>query len=97
MRNIFCVESEYEKRLLSILVFLKVEVKNIINNQNQIMQRIENIEKTLNEKSNYSHAELIEMSAIDDCPFPVDVEADLLGFEDKILGDKTFKYKLVCY
>lgn len=59
------------------------------------MERIDNIEKYIQEKSGYSK-DVFELNDMQDCPLPIDTEVDLSVMEDKTLGDKIFQYNLVC-
>lgn len=78
-------------------MFLKVEVKNITNTQNQILQKIENLENHIDGKA-FTHAkEFMDINNdMTDYSLPIDNETDLTAFEDKVLGDQTFKINLVC-
>jgi len=87
-------ELEFEKRALNLLVFLKVKLKNVISSQNQILQRIENIEKYIDGKTNCLK-DVMDINTMDDCPLPINNEVDLTVFEDKTLRDKTFKINLI--
>lgn len=64
-------------------MFLKVEVKNITNTQNQILQKIENLENHIDGKA-FTHAkEFMDINNdMTDYSLPIDNETDLIAFED---------------
>lgn len=78
------------------IAFLKVEIRNIQNNQLVILERLESIQSHLEDqplidKTNSSINELANYQ------FPLDNVVDLNTFEDNISGDQQFRIHLVIY
>lgn len=88
--------NEFEKRVLNLLVYIKVELKSVNNTQHQILERIDCLEKKIEGKANnLNQSDLSEVVDMQDCPLPIDGEVDLSILEDKTLGDRMFKLNLV--
>lgn len=88
--------------MLHRLTFLKFELKRAVNNQREMVQRLEIIEgrlenipshdiSTFNNNNNDGQSSLIDK----DLNIPLDNIIDLEIFEDKISGNKEFRTKLV--
>lgn len=78
------------------IAFLKVEIRQIQNNQLIILERLEAIQSHLDdhpfiEKSNSS------INQLDNYQFPIDNQVDLDTLEDNINGDQQFRTNLVIY
>lgn len=91
---LFVLGNEFEKRVLNLLVYIKVELKSVNNTQHQILERIDCLEKQIEGKANNLN-QSDEVMDMQDCPLPIDGEVDLSNLEDKTLGDRTFKLNLV--
>lgn len=82
-------------------MYFKVELKhisnNITNNYGEVLERIQSIEKYLEDKPKFDEkaANMDINSYISDCPLPITNELDLNTLEDKTLGDQVFKNILV--
>ncbi|KAL5237613.1 hypothetical protein ACI65C_005023 [Semiaphis heraclei] len=94
--------TEFEKEVLHRLTFLKFELKRAVNNQREMVQRLEMIEgrlenipshdvSTFNNNNNGDQSSLIDK----DFNIPLDNIIDLEIFEDKISDNKEFRNKLV--
>jgi len=88
--------------VLHRLTFLKFELKRAVNNQREMVQRLEMIEgrlenipshdvSTFNNNNNGDQSSLIDK----DFNIPLDNIIDLEIFEDKISDNKEFRNKLV--
>lgn len=78
------------------IAFLKVEIRNIQNNQLVILEQLYSIQSHLEDqplidKTNSSINELANYQ------FPIDNVVDLYTFEDNISGDQQFRTHLVIY
>jgi len=82
--------------MLRNVAFLKVELRQIKNNQVSILEQLESIQSHLqvNNKSYYIENNLSN-DDFHDCPLPLDNEVDLNVLEDKLSGDHQFKSRLV--
>lgn len=52
-------------------MYLKVEIKHVVTNQSEILERIQSIEKQLQEKS-YQDSKNVELNYIADYHLPID-------------------------
>lgn len=89
---------EFKKQVLRYMVYFKVELKHtsIISNQNELLERINSIEKILEENPiKHDKACLDDYNYMSDCPLPIENEANLNMLEDKILDNAEFKNNLV--
>ena len=75
-------------------MYLKVEIKHVVTNQSEILERIQSIEKQLQEKS-YQDSKNVELNYIADYHLPIDNEDDLNTLEEKTLDDQELKNNLV--
>ncbi|KAL5238410.1 hypothetical protein ACI65C_005820 [Semiaphis heraclei] len=90
------IGNEFEKRVLNLLVYIKVELKSVNHTQHQILERIDCLEKQIEGKANnLNQSDLSEVIDMQDCPLPIDGEVDLTILEDKALGDRMFKLNLI--
>lgn len=82
--------------MLRNVAFLKVELRQIKNNQVSILEQLESIQSYLqvNNKS-YCIENNLSNDDFHDCPLPLDNEVDLGVLEDKVSGDHQFKSRLV--
>uniref|UniRef100_A0A2S2NE78 DUF4806 domain-containing protein n=1 Tax=Schizaphis graminum TaxID=13262 RepID=A0A2S2NE78_SCHGA len=90
------IGNEFEKRVLNLLVYIKIELKSLNSTQRQISERIECLEKQIDGKANnLNKSDVSDVIDMQDCPLPIDGEVDLTILEDKTLGDKIFKLNLI--
>jgi len=77
------------------MAFLKVELRQIKNNQFSILEQLESMQSHLqiNNKSYIDNN--LSNDDFNDCPLPLDNETDLYMLEDKLSGDQQFKSRLV--
>jgi len=86
--------------VLHRLTFLKFELKRAVNNQREMVQRLEIIEGRLenipsHDISTYNNNNDGQSLIDKDFNIPLDNIIDLEIFEDKISDDKEFRTKLV--
>lgn len=79
---------------MNLLVYLKIELKSVSNNQHLILEKIDCLEKQLNGKVHQN--DLLESNYLQDYQIPIDGDVDFIALEDKILSDKVSKLNLVC-
>jgi len=90
------VDREFQQHMNRNIAFLKLEIRNIQNNQFVILERLESIQSHLEDqplidKTNSSINELANYQ------FPIDNVVDLNTFEDNISGDQQFRTHLVVH
>ncbi|XP_025407077.1 uncharacterized protein LOC112681026 [Sipha flava] len=88
------MDREFQQHMNRNIAFLKVEIRNIQNNQLVILERLDSIQSHLEDqplidKTNSSINELANYQ------FPIDNVVDLYTFEDNISGDQQFRTHLV--
>jgi len=83
--------------MLRNIAFLKVELRQIKDNQVSILEQLESIQSHL-QLNNKSYVENnLSNDDFHDCPLPLDNETDLYVLEDKLSGDHQFKSRLVIF
>ncbi|KAL5237555.1 hypothetical protein ACI65C_004965 [Semiaphis heraclei] len=90
------IDNVFQNNMMRNVAFLKVELRQIKNNQGSILEQLESIQSHLqvNNKSYYTDNNLSN-DDFHDCPLPLDNEVDLSVLEDKLSGDLQFKSLLV--
>jgi len=82
-------------------MYFKVELKHITNtltnNHYELLERVQSIEKFLNDKPTtfYEQTNNVDINCMSDCAIPIDNVVDLNTLEDKTLSDQEFKKALV--
>ncbi|XP_029342129.1 uncharacterized protein LOC100573725 [Acyrthosiphon pisum] len=82
-------------QLLRNITFLKYELKQVLSNQTVMLDKLDQMEKCLEQNS--FNKPVMEVNGVDfsDCPLPINNIYDLQTFEDKISGDQSYKNQLV--
>jgi len=90
------IDSEFQQHMNRNVAFLKVEMRNIQNNQLIILERLESIQSHLEDQPviDKTNSSINEMA---NYQFPIDNVVDLNTFEDNIGGDQHFRTHLVIY
>uniref|UniRef100_A0A2S2PQN6 DUF4806 domain-containing protein n=1 Tax=Schizaphis graminum TaxID=13262 RepID=A0A2S2PQN6_SCHGA len=90
----FTGDSEFQQHMNRNVAFLKVEMRNIQNNQLIILERLESIQSHLEDQPviDKTNSSINEMA---NYQFPIDNVVDLNTFEDNISGDQHFRTHLV--
>jgi len=69
-------------------MYLKVELKHVVTNQNEMLEKLQTIEKELQERP-HQHSNNVEFNNyMEDYHLPVDNENDLNTLEKKTLDDQ---------
>jgi len=76
-------------------MYLKVELKHVVTNQSEILEKLQSIEKQLQEKSYQDHKNVQEINYIEEYNLPINNEDNLNTLEEKILDDQELKNNLV--
>lgn len=86
-----------QTQLLRNITFLKYELKHVLSNQTVMQDKLDQIEKYLEQNSFNKPAMEVDNVDFSDCPLPIDNIYDLQTFEDKISGDQSYKSRLVSF
>lgn len=81
--------------MLRNIMYLKVELKHVVTNQSEILEKLQSIEKQLQEKSYQDHKNVQEINYIEEYNLPINNEDNLNTLEEKILDDQELKNNLV--
>lgn len=78
-------------------MYLKVELKHVVTNQNEMLEKLQTIEKELQqERPQQLHTKNVEFNNfMADYHLPIDNEDDLNTLDEKTLNDQEFKNNLV--
>lgn len=80
--------------MLRNIMYLKVELKHVVTNQNEIIEKLQTIEKQIHDKP-CQDSKNIDLNYMVDYNFPLQNEDDLNTLEEKTLEDQEFKNNLV--
>lgn len=77
-------------------MYLKVEIKHIVTNQSEMLEKLQTIEKELQQERSHQHTKNVEFNNyMADYHLPIDNEDDLNILDEKTLNDQEFKNNLV--
>uniref|UniRef100_A0A2S2NKI0 DUF4806 domain-containing protein n=1 Tax=Schizaphis graminum TaxID=13262 RepID=A0A2S2NKI0_SCHGA len=88
---------EFKKQILRNIMYLKVELKHIVTNQSEMLEKLQTIEKELQqERPHQLHSKNVEFNNfMADYHLPIDNEDDLNTLDEKTLNDQEFKNNLI--
>lgn len=91
--------TEFQREVLHMLTACKYELRRIVSNQRDIVQRLDYIDTRLDNpvlQDPVSHMPPSSLNDIAGCSLPLDNITDLDTLENKIAGDGAFRFNLVC-
>ncbi|KAL5245850.1 hypothetical protein ACI65C_013258 [Semiaphis heraclei] len=88
---------EFKKQIMRNIMYLKVELKHVVTNQSEMLEKLQTIEKELQqERPHQLHTKNVEFNNfMADYHLPIDNEDDLNTLDEKTLNDQEFKNNLI--